>query len=578
MAAPGPWLVAAVLLLLSAAAVFLRTVEAAWLAPPDWWAAFALPAGAVLAARGTVLLRRSHAWRRRLPAREEIHVSCDTGPGGRLPTVGRRTDPLTWGVAPAAADARDGASLPPYVPRAADVRLRAAVQAQKFVLLTGDSAVGKTRSAHEAVRHLTDHVLIAPRPGARVAPALQAAAAHPRCVLWLDDLHRWASDPQLTAQNVGNLLGGQGRGTHRVVVATLRDTEKKRLLDGDDAERWRLLLRRAVEIRVDRVLTDGERKRAERFRSDERIAHALDRRSVHGFAPLLARAPELLAEVKGAGDPSEAGEAETAAHALSPASQGALLVAAAVTVRRCGAVGPIPRALVERLHVRLSEEAGSGDRRPETPDRAWEWATEPRAGTTRLLTPVGTDHVEVFDHLVEEALKRTLPGERIPDALFDEVLEGVSAEDAMVLGWEALRFGRDGAAVAGMRRSVRLRAAGRGPDHPDTLETRHRLARTLMTMGEPDASLAEYREVAAGYRRLRGKHHPATLRSRHQLAFALLWADRLEEAEAEQRSVAQTMLWVLGPQAPEIEEARQRLSVLERRIRETRELNAELDW
>lgn len=70
-------------------------------------------------------------------------------------------------------------SVPPCARRDSDGRLREAVGAGGFVFLTDDRLADRTRSGYETVRYPADHLLIAPRPAARLSYAIRAAKAHP---------------------------------------------------------------------------------------------------------------------------------------------------------------------------------------------------------------------------------------------------------------------------------------------------------------------------------------------------------------------------------------------------------------
>jgi hypothetical protein len=50
-----------------------------------------------------------------------------------------------------------------------------------------------------------------------------------------------------------------------------------------------------------------------------------------------------------------------------------------------------------------------------------------------------------------------------------------------------------------------------GPDHPDTLATRHAVAYEMAQLGDHAGALAEYRDVLAAKLRVLGPDHPSTL-------------------------------------------------------------------
>ncbi len=134
--------------------------------------------------------------------------------------------------------------------------MRERLAAGGFVLLVGDSAAGKSRTAFEAVSTLPGHVLICPANRDALGVAVDRAAAERGCVLWLDDLERFLGAGELTPVQLGRLLTGSGH--HRVVMATIRAAEQARITagpPGNDAGRQtardiRLVIGQAHSIRV----------------------------------------------------------------------------------------------------------------------------------------------------------------------------------------------------------------------------------------------------------------------------------------------------------------------------------------
>jgi hypothetical protein len=126
-----------------------------------WWLlAAAAVAGAVLAAAsqrfGGVVAAALVAVGSAVAAvlaergRAKLAVGAPAGPAPWVGRVDRAADAIRLGVWPAAPEAGD--RVPPYVERDAAAALREALQCGGFVLVVGDSAAGKTRLAHEAVR------------------------------------------------------------------------------------------------------------------------------------------------------------------------------------------------------------------------------------------------------------------------------------------------------------------------------------------------------------------------------------------------------------------------------------------
>ena len=462
---------------------------------------------------------------------------CLVLPNKRLPAVRDIRDPVTLGVHRAAAPvatAPDGPAMtdaPAYIPRDIDGELRERLVAGGFVLLAGDSTAGKSRAAFEAVRDtLAGHVLIWPLGRDAIAVAVDRAAQERRCVLWLDDLERYLGAGGLTASQVGRLLTDEGH--HRVIVATIRVAERTRITTdapGDDAGRQALrdirhVLDQAHLIRVDRMFTSEELKRAEIRNSDSRIAEAIGHASAYGIAEYLAAGPELLDDWQDARASSE-----------GPNSRGAALVAAAIDVRRAGYTSPIPRALLDHVHEQYLADPEHAHAPREPVDDAWAWATRPRRATTALLRPAGLDLVEVFDYLVDAVQWRAGPRARAPESVVQDAIDSAGPADADSLAYIAYAQGRYVLAEHAWRQAYQAKTSDPaiGANHPDTLTSRSNLADLLRELRRPEEAEAEYRAVLEARARVLGSDHPDTLTSRSNLADLLRELVRPGEALAE---------------------------------------------
>ena len=89
-----------------------------------------------------------------------------------------------------------------------------------------------------------------------------------------------------------------------------------------------------------------------------------------------------------------------------------------------------------------------------------------------------------------------------------------------------------------------------GPEHPDTLVSRHHMARALWSQGRAVEAEREYRQIIPLSERLLGPEHPQTLRGRNNLANALLAQGKSAEAEQGYRAVLAIQERVLGPEHP----------------------------
>jgi hypothetical protein len=109
----------------------------------------------------------------------------------------------------------------------------------------------------------------------------------------------------------------------------------------------------------------------------------------------------------------------------------------------------IPRAVVERLHVRYLDERGGARLAPEPVAQAWQWASRPRRVTAAVLQAADDDRVRVFDYLVDVVQRRRPPDHHVPDVVVLEILSAGSADDAD--GIAAVAQGRAGRTMPAWR-------------------------------------------------------------------------------------------------------------------------------
>jgi TPR repeat protein len=331
------------------------------------------------------------------------------------------TDLLGLGVHRARAGESDRSTLPPYVLRDVDGRvrdeLRIAAESGGFVLLTGDSTAGKTRTALEAVRKvLPGHLLLAPPRDADLRLLLRAPGepAYDRHILWLDDLERYVGSGGLEPSLLTSLIGSR-----LVVLATLRDERYDTLRETADevsgeggsnrmaAETGLRVLNMVEPIVVRRLWSDAELARVERA-DDSRLHEAHARHGIHGIAEYLAAGPELLAEWRRA--------ARSTAKGGHP--RGAALVAAAVDLARIGLVGDLPMELLQEAHHGYLKALGGTALRPESYADAFAWVSHVRFGVTSLLMDGEEDGSKrPFDYLVD-SVARAPEAPDIPDAVW----------------------------------------------------------------------------------------------------------------------------------------------------------------
>lgn len=315
------------------------------------------------------------------------------------------TDALGLGVHRARAGDTDTSTLPPYVRRDVDGqvrdRLRAAAESGGFVLLTGDSTAGKSRTALEAARAvLSGHLLLAPPWDAdlRLLRRPVGAPAYGRHVLWLDDLEHYLRPDGLEPSLLSSLIKAR-----LVVLATLRDERYDSLRQAADglngeggpsrmaAERGLRVLNMVEPVVVRRLWSDTELDRVAQV-DDSRLIEAHARHGTHGIAEYLAAGPELLGEWRRAERATTSG-----GH-----PRGAALVAAAVDLARIGLIGDLPETLLREVHERYLAALGGPALRPEPYADAITWATQIRYGVASLLMEGEAENTKrPFDYLVD---------------------------------------------------------------------------------------------------------------------------------------------------------------------------------
>lgn len=357
--------------------------------------------------------------------------------GGRFPRVRDITDPVTIGVHPAAP--RNGNRVPGYVLRDCDEAIRTALREPGFILLVGDAAAGKSRTAFEAIQAiLPGHSLVVldPERAAEIPAVVARVCATDNCVLWLDNLQAFLTDGGITRKNIAEIKTGTGH--HRVVIATMRAADEARLtgqLAGPDRpdlliQTGQGVVEQAERVFVERLFSAAEQARASQVAaSDDRIADALRYAGRDGIGEYLAWGPQLYSQWEDAW-----------ARAIQP--RAAALIAAAVDCRRTGFAGPLPRALVESLHEDYLEARGGLVLSPERIADAWQWALAPRESGSAPLRPAGNDGYEVFEYLVDE-YRRRHPREPAPENVVLRTLDQATAPEAgniAATAWQDSRY------------------------------------------------------------------------------------------------------------------------------------------
>ncbi|WUD71375.1 tetratricopeptide repeat protein [Streptomyces sp. NBC_00510] len=297
--------------------------------------------------------------------------------------------------------------------------MREALAEHSFVLVVGDSKVGKTRTAFEAMRALfSDRALLIPAHPASVSRLPELLAMTPSAVVWLDDLERYLGSDLLTDHVLDQLLL-PGRTTVSI-LATIRSSEMGRFaprLDGEQREvqdpAWKVI-RRAHQVRLKRRLDAVEHQAAEAVLRDPNLVASV---AAHGLAAYLAAGPDLVDRYHNCGEDQPVGPA---------------MVRVAAAWRRVGLHRPTPVNVLRELYFEFLhvQDQLSEHRRSEAWSQGLQWATERVSGANALLS-VSTEGVLAFDYIVDQL------GEiAIPEGFWPVVLHAV-ADDAS----EALRVG-----------------------------------------------------------------------------------------------------------------------------------------
>jgi len=116
--------------------------------------------------------------------------------------------------------------------------------------------------------------------------------------------------------------------------------------------------------------------------------------------------------------------------------------------------------------------------------------------------------------------------------------------------------GKYGDAEKVLRRAIQARSNALGPEHPGTLDSRHRLIYALSRQTKNAEAETEARDVLRLRQKILGPEHADTLVSRYDLGEPLVNQGKFAEAEALYREVSQLNEKVIGPDHPRTLSAR----------------------
>jgi tetratricopeptide (TPR) repeat protein len=413
--------------------------------------------------------------------------------------------------------------LPKYIARDYDDhlrgRLREAATKGGFLVLVGDSSVGKTRSLCEAVRAvLPDWKVLIAADAAAVRAAI--GALPPRTVVWLDDtpIERYLTETGqggLTRTDLVTLLTSNAPAGPFIVVDALWRTRYQGLTatpQKNEVDRYRdareVLALAGEIIEVGDRLSETERARAvELAMADPLIADALDD-TQFGVTQHLAGAPEIVRRW-------QQGDAYARA-----------LITGAIDAYRLGIRTPLPVGLLQQIAAGYLTDRERATAPQNWFDAALAYATAVGKGATAPLMPRASDDAVgvirgyvAVDYLLQPARHRRGP-ELTPAAVWD-VLASKATDPADLV--RLAESARDRAlyryAEPLYRRAI---AAGNTGAH-------RWLAGMLAAQGRYDEADIEYQQAIIELQKAvaAGDHDV-----RRDLADLLRWQGRLDDLRA----------------------------------------------
>ncbi|WP_435643515.1 tetratricopeptide repeat protein [Streptomyces sp. H49] len=341
---------------------------------------------------------------------------------------------IELGVHRAAPDSR-GDAVTRYVQRDVDKIidevLEEASEEGGFLLLVGNSAVGKTRTAFEAVkRNLRGFRLFSASSSGDITLFTQVVQSleEPRAVLWLDDLERFFGGAGFSASVFGDL-----RRKRVIVVATLRHDEYKRYrkklgrqqrealgaAENSATYNGARVLDLVDPIEIDREWSADERARAEQV-DDPRLTKALTSVAEAAVCEYLAAGPQLW-------------QIYNSALRDGKKHIGPLLVRAAIDLKRAGIKGAVPQEFLVQIALGYKDACRQSNISESVLAKSFSWGSKVRFGVTGLLEKAETGWLP-FDYLVDAAA-RDRKHKVIPPEVWKAALEFARGDDLFSVGW-----------------------------------------------------------------------------------------------------------------------------------------------
>jgi TPR repeat protein len=349
------------------------------------------------------------------------HVRSWT-PSAGVPLVKEIEDPVQLGIkAPARIADVPESTLPPYLPRGRDKDLNTALDTSKFVLLVGDSAAGKTRSAFEAIlRRFGDRRIVIPTGHGSLNTLLDLRVDFHDTVVWLDDLQDYLGPEGITVDTLNRLLASGGSSI--CVMSTIRAIpyDQYRSASRQVTSPEGKVLEQAKVVHLRRQLDPEERRLANIKFTDARLLTALER---YGLGEYFAAGPELVDRFENGASTCPAGQA---------------IVRAAIDWRRAGLKRPVPRRVLREMNLTYVDQMTEGLDQGSQFDLGLTWAQDRVVGTTALLTSY-EDGFVVSDYILDyvEREWRTEVPRHIWDLIVEAARDGAEALDVGVIAFSA---------------------------------------------------------------------------------------------------------------------------------------------
>ncbi|MFD7826002.1 tetratricopeptide repeat protein [Kitasatospora sp. NPDC059803] len=333
----------------------------------------------------------------------------------------------------------------PYVARpSADRELDEALAAGGFVLVTGGSKAGKSRTLHERlIRSHGEARLMVPRRHRGALEALirvglpQTSGPGEEVVVWLDDLHHYLLSGALDT-GVLDLLLRHDPPFLLVATLTHRHREELRTLDNEVGRAAGAVLRRATVVTLPRALVEEERREAA-------LVYPREDFSQRGIGETLVAAPALESRF-------DAGTEQC--------PEGWLVVRAAADWARMGALALLDEPTLRELFDEYRRWAAELDVEPgEAVFHAGvDWARDRASAGIALLGRAadepGRPGYAVFPYIAEYLDAVGGPETEIPDFAWTRAARTLSDADLLTLAYMAGARDKEDVATALLTRLV----------------------------------------------------------------------------------------------------------------------------